>query len=359
MDRRKRTARHTRKKKGGSLWTPNKNRSVKRRENLLTYTSNSTRKSNAARQAVHNYLEALQKEQNSEENITRDDVLAVITPKQMVSLINYRDYVKRRCRELIDTKVKVLLSQEKDIHQKYRLSKQTTFLANRAAIRAQQAAHVSAIDRLSQSSVAAAIQDELDAWNKSAEQRKLSDKENIKEAQLIIQNKSTLQTKELFLRYELTKQVAEHIKGLDYIIPLYESRNNRTTVQQIIKDARDVILLKIPAFNGKDAMTVDRIIPMITEEIYGMVLATLQDYIVNGALKESNALKARLQFFIIQEKQMRLARQHFEILVAAYPPLRKELGGNVLLNEPLYKQTLAEIKNIREKIKNRDGAQNH
>lgn len=360
--RRKRNTLKTRKQKGGTIWTPNKDLTVRRRQQLVNYTSNSTRKSNQARQALHNYLEAIQQQKNiSNEDIARDDVLDAITPdKSMIdiqqgSLTDYLTYVKRRCSELVEMKVRALLSQKKLINQKHRISKQTTFLANRAAMRAQQAAHIASISHLSNSSIAPDVQAELDAWNRHADQRK-SDQENKKEAQLIAQDKSTVQTEVIRLRYELTKQVAEHIQGLDYIIPLYESRNDKTTMQEIVKSARINILAKIPAFRGKDAMYIDRVIPMITEEIYGILLSTLEDYILTGGLTELEILRARLQFFIIKETQMRLAQQHFEIISEAYPNLRKILAENVLLNKQLYKHIVSEITKISEQIKRRERA---
>ena len=357
--RRKRMTRKTRKK--GGVWTPNKNLTVNRRQELLTYTSNSTQKSNNARKAFHNYLEAIQQQKNiSNEDIARDDVLDAITPDrsmidiQQGSLTDYLTYAKRRCSELVETKIRESISQKKSINQKHRLSQQAAFLANRAAMRAQQAAHIASIGRLSNSSVDATVQAELDAWNRRANQRKSEQKENKTKAQLILQNKSSIQTEVNRLRYEFTKQVAEHIQGLDYIIPLYESRNQKTTMQEIVKSARINILAKIPAFKGKDAMYIDRVIPMITEEIYGTLLATLEEYIVSGGLNALEILHARLQFFIIKETQMRLAQQHFEIISEAHTNLRKILAENVLLNKQLYKHIVSEITKISEQIKSRE-----
>jgi hypothetical protein len=346
------TTRNTRKKKGG-VWTPNKQRSVKRRQNLLNYTSNSTQKSNKARQAVQEYLEATH-EENSNDAITYDDVIYAITPdivRQKGSLTDYIPYAINRCRDLIEAKVKALMAQKKAINEKRRLSKQATFLANRAALRAQQAAHIASLSRLSNSSVQN-VPREVEEWNRTADQRK-SNQENKKAALLINQNKSSTKIEEIRLRYELTEQIVEQIKRLDYIIPLYESHNNNTTMTQIVEQARGIILVKIPAFKG--VSYIDRVLPIITEELYGMLLDTLQKYIVDvKTLTTVETLKGQLQFYNIKKEQMEIAKHHFIILSTAWPKLRSELARNPLINEHMYHTIVTKIKELNEQIKQRE-----
>ncbi len=342
--RKKRSTYHTRKKKGGALWTPNKERTVKRRQELLAFTSNSTRKSNIARQAVHNYLASVQEEENRNETIVNEDVLHAITPIGPVDLLGYIDYAKRKCESLIETAIQAMMQHKKRINEGRRQSKQATFLANRAAMRAQQAAHIASISRLSNSSIEPSVQAELNAWNKSALQRGLDQEENIKEAARIFQKKSTIEMEEIHLRYELTKQVAEQIEKLDYIIPLYQhydvmySSNKRDNdIKEIVKSARNMILTKIRSEYLNKAAFIDRAIPKLLEEIMIMLVNASAAYVKTVKGTALDVAKAYLQHLRIQEKQMQLNRLHFIILTRDNPKIRPEMA-KTLVPDDVYRE---------------------
>lgn len=354
--RKKRTIRHTRKKKGGSLWTPNKQRSFKRRENLLTYTSNSTQKSNQARQALHRYLTNLQQEENQHATITANDVINAITPMKTPSDLGwYVAYAVRKCESLIETATQDMMRLKKRINHERRLSKKDAFLANRAATRAQQAAHIASIDRLSHSPVNTNIQAELNTWNKSALQRGLNQEQNIKEAERIFQNVSTIRAEENHLRYEFTKQVAEHIENLDHIIVLYKKiQANSATLgayysgekrerdkASIVSTARERIVKRIPELGGTGF--VDRALPALMEEIMGLLVRTSAERL--KAIKGSalDVAMARQEDLSIQEKQLRIVRLHFDILVSYDPRLRGELAKNPLLDIKKYTDVMAKL----------------
>ena len=272
------TKRSTKRRKGG--WTPEQTKTVQRRQELLSYTSNSTRKSNAARQAVQHYLEAEREKNANATMITSDDVLQAITPHgRPAHLLAYVDYAERKCESLIETAIHVIMRRKKQINEERRLSKQATFLANRAAARAQQAAYIASIGRLSNSPIEPSVQAELNAWNKSELQRQLNQEENHKEAVRIFENHSTIQMEFIRLRYELTKQVVEQLEKLDYIIPLYQKiqtnsarlgayysiEKRNADHASIVPSARVKIVKLIPELNGTNY--VDRALPNLMDEM--------------------------------------------------------------------------------------------
>jgi len=354
--RRKRSTLKTRKKKGGVLWTPNKQRSVKRREELISYTSNSTRKSNTARQALNQYLTNVQEEQSSKGSITVDDVLQAITPNKVPSDLGwYVAYALRNCENLIIAATFATMRQKRQINVDRRLSKKATFLANRAAMRAQQAAHIASIGRLSNSSADHDVQAELDAWNKSALQRELDQEQNIKEAELIFKNKTTILAEEARIYYEFAKQVAEHIEKLDQIIILhnkiqsngatlgayYSSNKREKDKASIVPTAREKIVKQIPELKG--TAFVDRALPKLMEEFMALLGKASAEYVKTVRGSALAIAMARNQELSIQEKQLRLVRLHFDILVNHDSRLRSELGKNPLLDINKYADVMAKL----------------
>jgi hypothetical protein len=361
--RKKRAAHHTYKKKGGALWTPNKDLTLKRRQQLINYTSNSTRKSNHARQMLHKYLTNVQ-EENQHAIITANDVLEAITPnKKPGDLGWYVDYAVRNCENLIIAATYTMMRQKKQLNEEYRLSKQATFLANRAAARTQQAAHIAALSHLSHSSIEPAVRAELNAWNKSALQRELEQQRNIEEAARIFKNKSTIQAEEARIYYELTKQVVEHIEKLDYIIVLYKKiQSNSATMgayysaeqrerdkASIVLAARERIVKQIPELGG--TVFVDRAIPKLMDEMMVLLARASAAYLKTVTGSALDVAMARQQDLGIQEKQLRLVRLHFDILVGHDPRLRGELAKNPLLDIKKYSDVMAKIGESIEEVK--------
>ena len=354
--RRKRTRPKTHKKKGGALWTPNKDLTVKRRQQLVNYTSNSTRKSNHARQALNQYLTNVQEEENHHMVITASDVIDAITPHKTPGDLGwYTDYAVRNCENLIITATYNMMRQKRQINEDRRLSKKTTFLANRAATRAQQAAHIASIGRLSNSPVDHSNQAELNEWNKSERQRELDQLQNIAEAERIFQNKSTVLAEETRLHYEFTKQVAEHIEKLDYIIVLhkkiqsnsatlgayYSSEKRERDKASIVSIARERIVKQIPTLGG--TAFVDRAIPKLMEEIMILLVKASAKHMKTVRGTTLDVAIARHQDVSIQEKQLKIVRLHFDILVGHDPRLRSELAKNPLLDVKKYTDVMEKL----------------
>jgi len=361
--RKKRDARHTYKKKGGALWTPNKDLTIKRRQQLVNYTSNSTRKSNHARQMLHQYLTNVQ-EENQHAIITANDVLEAITPnKKPGDLGWYVDYAVRNCENLIIAATYTMMRQKKRLNEEYRLSKQATFLANRAAARTQQAAHIAALSHLSHSSIEPAVRAELNTWNKSALQRELEQQRNIEEAARIFKNKSTIQAEEARIHYELTKQVVEHIEKLDYMIILYKKiQSNSATMgayysaeqrerdkASIVLAARERIVRQIPELGG--TVFVDRAIPKLMDEMMVLLTRASAAHLKTVMGSALDIAMARQQDLGIQEKQLRLVRLHFDILVGHDPRLRGELAKNPLLDITKYSAVMKKLDENIEEVK--------
>jgi len=376
--RRKRAIRKTRKTKGG-VWTPNKNKSVKRRQNLLRYTSNSKTKSNQAFEMIRSYLESSQK--NISKNIIREhDVLRAMTLYvTQTHLSDYVSKVKQAFMGLITSKTE---DEIEKIRNKRHISKQAMLLANRAAMRVQQAAHIAAIGRLSNSldarDVAGLDADavaELKAWDEGTIRRELELTKNITDAAQIVQNKSMIGAiKTTRIQYEVTKQVVDLIQDQNLIVLWYENARRKSTqtltneeIKQIVVDARGVIIKKIPILKG--VSYIDHVLPTITEQMYGLLLIAAKDYIdaVENEMKTDTAdavkkkkietAKAKLQFNDDKESRMYLARLHFVILktVASREEL-PALAKNPLLDTDEYNRTLKRIEELREEIRTLEAA---
>ena len=354
--RRKRSTHNTRKKKGGALWTPNKERTVKRRQELLAFTSNSTRKSNIARQALNQYLINVQEEESSKGVITMDDVLQAITPDRKPSDLGwYVDYAVRNCDNLIIAATFTSMRKKRQINVNRRLFRKATFLANRASARAQQAARIASIGRLSNSSADHNVQDELDAWNKSALQRGLDQEQNIQEAERIFKSNTTILAEEARIYYEFAKQVADHIEKLDQIIVLhkkiqsnsdtlgvyYSSNKRERDKASIVTTARDRIVKQIPLLGG--TAFVDRALPKLMEEIMALLVKASAEHVKTMRGSALDIAMARNQDVSIQEKQLMLVRLHFDILVSHDSRLRGELAKNPLLDITKYKDVLSKL----------------
>jgi hypothetical protein len=365
MGRRKRVTRKIHKKKGGDLWTPNKNLTVKRRQNLLTYTSNLTQKSNNAREALNQYLANVQEEESSKGMITAADVLDAITPSKIPSDLGwYVNYAVRNCENLIIAATFASMRQKKQIDVDRRLSKKATFLANRAATRVQQAAHIASIGRLSNSPIDRNAQAELEAWNKSALQRGLDQQKNIEEAERIFKNNTTIQAEQARIYYEFAKQVAENIEKLDQIIVLhkkiqsngatlgayYTSNKRERDKASIVPTARERIVKQIPLLGG--TAFVDRALPKLMEEIMILLVNASAEHVKKMKGSALDIAMARNQDFSIQEKQLTLVRLHFDILVSHDSRLRGELAKNPLLDIKKYTDVMAKLnESIQEVIR--------
>lgn len=349
--RKKRNILKTRKKKGGAIeWTSNKRKSVRRRKNLLALTSNSTQKSNRARRAVRNYRSSVQGE-HSVSSITRNEVLTAITPQYLKpeNLQQYIEFSIKESADLIASKVDMLMRQEKDVNQKRILSNQTTFLANRAAERVKEAAHIAAIGRLSNSSADPAIQAELDEWNSSVRQRELDQEQNIEEAKRFFKKNSAIQAKAIRLQYEITKQVAEHVEKFDFIISdkdiseLYKNNvipaNKQYIAKRIVENARMNILKRIPRLNG--LVSIDRALPKLMEMIMQMLGTASEEYVktVKGELQIA---KATLQYLRIREEQIRINHLHFKILTTYDSKLGPELA-KTRFHDDVYREIKRQI----------------
>jgi hypothetical protein len=330
--RKKRNTLKTRKKRGGAIeWTSNKRKSVKRRSNLLALTSNSTQKSNRARRAIRNYRSSVQGE-HYVRGISREEVLTAITPQYLKpeNLQQYIEFSIKECADLIVSKIDMMMRQEKDVNQKRILSNQTTFLANRAAARVKEAAHIASMGRLSNLSVDPAVRAELDEWNASARQRELDQEQNIEEAKRIFNKNEAIQAKAIRLEYELTKQVADYVEKLDFIISdkdvsKIDNDISGTVAKTIVLNARAKILKIIPRLNG--LVSIDRALPKLMEKIM-QILGTASAEYVKTVKGELQIAKARLQYLRIREKQIRLNRLHFKILRAYDTRLGPVLSGD-------------------------------
>jgi len=362
--RKKRATRSTRKKdskKGGALWTPNKQDTVKRREALIAFAANSKNKSNAARQAVHQYLTHAEQEEKQEITLTGDDVILAITPlRDNMSLFDYVQFAKQRCEDLVITTIHQLMRQKKRINEERRLSKKTTFLANRAAARAQQAAHIASLGRLVNSSIDSGAQHELKAWNQSLFQRGLNQQHNLVEAERIFKNKTTIQNEEIRLRYELTKQLVQHIEKLDYILVLYYEiqskslgllsvyyKTKEANTESIIPRAKAEIVKHIPALKDMG----DRALPSVLEHVMELLVEASDAYMKTIRGTPLEMAKARLEHTRIQEKQLRYAKLHFEILVRGDYRLRQQLAQNPYLDAPKYQAILKQLEKDTQEVK--------
>ena len=363
-----RNKRNTRKKGGAPLFTANKQKTVKRRHNLMAFASNSSRKSNAARQAVHQYLTHAEQEKKLELTITEDDVIHTITPfRKPASLLEYVDFAQRKCEDLIETTIHQSMRQKKRINEERRHSKQATFLANRAAARAQQAAHIASLGRLLNSPIEPGVQQELNAWNTSASQRGLDQQHNLEEAERIFQNKSSIQTEEVRLRYLFTKQVAYHIEKLDAILTLHQEiqekvhgimsvyyKTEQANRDSLLTRARAMIIKQIPELNGMVA--IDRALPSVLEHIMELLVRASDKYLQTIQGTPLEIAKARLEHTRLQEKHIRIAKIHFELLVRGDYRLRQELAKNPYLDTPKYKAILKQLNNDIQEVKKLNSA---
>jgi hypothetical protein len=288
-------------------------------------------------------------------------VLQAITPlKKPASLTDYVDYAQRRCEDLFETTIHQLMRQKKKINMERRLSKQATFLANRAAERAQQAAHIASIGRLLNSPRDNAIQQELNTWNRSTLQRGLNQQHEMEEAERIFQNKATIQIEEVRLRYELTKQLVQQLEKLDAIIVLHDEildkslgplsvyyKTKEEDIASIVTRARAMIIKQIPELNG--LVSVDRAIPSLIEHIMTLLVRASDAYVKTVKGSELEMAKARLEHTRIQYKHLKITDRHFEILTRGDYRLRQELAKNPYLDAPKLKSLAEKIeKNIKE-----------
>jgi hypothetical protein len=352
--RRKRAIDRTRKKKGGA-WTTNQNKSVKRRQNLLRYTSNSKAKSNHALQAIRNYLEAAQ-QNNSDNDVTADEVIDIIRPdakRQKGAFSDYIYHVKISWNGLVNAKVRNMMVHKKAINRLHHESDRAMLLANRAAARVQQAAHVASIGRLSNSSHAR-FASELETWNKSLDPVNKDDHPNM------IQMKA----EEIRRVYELKEQVLHQILGqmkrLDQIIPLYDFYEyqhpvdkKKEDIVKIIEQARNTILMKIPELRNV-AYNKDHVIPDIMEDVYDLLVETLEEYIVEiekvKSLSTLEILKIQLKIYSLKEEQMLLAQQHFKILREMSDAIRVQMSRRPRIDMTIYRRVLEQIKEIEQRI---------
>lgn len=354
--RRKRAIHRTRKKKGGALWTPNQYKSVNRRKNLLRYTSKSKQKSNQAIKAIHNYIEAAQ-QNNSDNDITADDVKDVIRPdakRQKGTFSDYLYHVKLSWNGLIGAKVRNMMSRKKAINRLHHASDHAMLLANRAAARVQQAAHIASIGRLSNSSHAS-VASELEAWNKSP------DPVNKEETPNMIQMKAEEIRHIYELKEKMLHQILDQIKRLDQIIPLYDFyeyqhpiNKKKEDIIKIVEDARSMILLKIPELKNV-TYNKDHVIPDIIEDVYDLLVETLEEYILEinnvKSLTTLEILKIQLKIYNLKAEQMLLAQKHFKILREMSDAIRVQMSRRPRIDMTLYHKVVEKIKDIELKIK--------
>ena len=351
--RRKRAIRKTRKTKGG-VWTPNKNKSVRRRQNLLRYTSNSKAKSNQAVEAIRSYLQAQQN--NSDNDITQEDVLNIIRPdakRQKGSFSDYIYHVKINWNGLVNAKVRSMLSHKKVINRLHHNSNHAILLANRAAARVQQAAHIASIGRLSNSSHAS-VASELEAWNKTPDPVNKEDPPNM----------IKMKAEEIHRIYELEDQflhqILDQMKRLDQIIPLYDfyeyqhpADKKKEDIVKIIEQARNTILMKIPELKNV-TYNKDRVTPDIIEDIYDLLAETHEEYIVEiekvKSLTTLEILKIQLKIYDLKAEQMRLAQQHFKILREMSDAIRVQMSRRPRIDMTIYRNILEQIKEIKQRI---------
>ena len=211
-----------------------------------------------------------------------------------------------------------MMAKKKDVNRLHHASNQAVIAANRAAMLVQQAAHIASIGRLSNSSHAR-VAAELQAWNSSP------DSVNKEESPNMIQNKAN----EIRLRYELKEQILEQIlhqiKRFDQIIPLYEfyeyntspDKQRKDDIIKIVEQSRSVILLKIPELKNV-TYNKDHVIPDIREDIYDVLIETLEEYIIEAEkvkpLSTLEILNVQLKIYNLKKEQILLAQQHFKIL---------------------------------------------
>lgn len=349
--RRKRTIR---KKKGG-VWTNNQTKSVKRRQNLLRYTSNSKTKSNQALQAIRSYLEAAQ-QNNSDNDITADEVIDVIRPdskRQKGAFSDYIHHVKISWNGLVNAKVRNMMAHKKSINRLHHDSDHAMLLANRAATRVQQAAHIASIGRLSNSSHAR-VAAELEAWNRSP------DPVNKEEPPNMIQMKAEEIRRVYELKEQVLHQILDQIKRLDQIIPLYDfyeyqhpDNKKKEDIVKIIEQARNTILMKIPELRNV-AYNKDHVIPDIIEDVYDLLAETLEEYIIEmekvRSLTTLEILKIQLKIYSLKEEQMLLAQQHFKILREMSDAIRVQMSRRPRIDMTIYRRILEQIKEIEQRI---------
>lgn len=352
--RRKRTVGRTRKKKGGALWTPNQYKSVKRRQNLLRYTSNSKQKTNQAVEAIRSYLQAQQN--NSDHDITADDVKEVIRPdvkRQKGAFSDYLYHVKISWNGLIGTKVRNMMSHKKAINRLHHASNHAMSLANRAAMRVQQAAHIASIGRLSNSSHAA-IASELETWNKSPDPVNKDDPPNM------VQMKAEEIRSIYELKEKVLHQILDQMKRLDQIVPLYDFydyqhpvHKKKEDIIKIVEDARSMILLKIPELKNV-TYNKDHVIPDIIEDVYDLLVETLEEYILEinsvKSLTTLEVLQIQLKIYNLKAEQMLLAQQHFKILREMSDAIRVQMSRRPRIDMTIYRRILEKIKEIEQKI---------
>lgn len=351
--RRKRVIRKTRKKKGG-VWTPNQYKSVKRRQNLLRYTANSKEKANQAVDAIRSYLQAQQN--NSDHDITADDVKEVIRPdakRQKGTFSDYLYHVKISWNGLIGAKVRNMMSHKKTINRLRHNSNHAMSLANRAAMRVQQAAHIASIGRLSNSSHAS-VAAELEAWNKSP------DPVNKVEPPNMVKMKAEEIRSIYELKEKVLHQILDQMKRLDQIVPLYDFYEyqhpvdkKREDIIKIIEDARSMILLKIPELKNV-TYNKDHIIPDIIEDVYDLLVETLEEYILEinnvKSLTTLEVLQIQLKIYNLKAEQMLLAQKHFKILREMSDAIRVQMSRRPRIDMTIYRKILEKIKEIEQKI---------
>lgn len=355
--RRKRAIRKTRKIKGG-VWTPNHNKSVRRRHNLLRYTTNSKQKTDKALEAVRNYLEALE-ETDFDNIITQEDVLNIIRPdktRQAGTYIKYIQYVKRSWSGLIDSKLRIIMAQKEQINKKHHNSNQAVIEANRAAILAQKAAHIAAIGRLSNESHAH-IKTQLDAWN--THEKEVNEKQAL--------SMSQIKSKSIRLEYELKekilRQIIHKVTQLDQIIPEYERYQSRNPIVsnelfiRIVEQARGSILTKIPELKNV-SYNPDHVIPDVREDLYDVLRELLEKYIDDQQIpgmvfSPLDSLMVALESYKLKIEQMDLVNTHFIILREMSKAIRVDLAKtkSPLLDPAIYQLFLKQIKDTELKIK--------
>jgi acetoacetate decarboxylase len=157
--------------------------------------------------------------------------------------------------------------------------------------------------------------------------------------------------------------VVEHIEKLDYIIVLYKKiQSNSATMgayysaeqrerdkASIVLAARERIVKQIPELGG--TVFVDRAIPKLMDEMMVLLARASAAYLKTVTGSALDVAMARQQDLGIQEKQLRLVRLHFDILVGHDPRLRGELAKNPLLDIKKYSDVMAKIGESIEEVK--------
>ena len=347
-----------RKKRGG--WGKQQENTVRRRHNLLAYTSNSKKKSNEARSALQQYLNHSHEEEK-QNMITPTMALNAIMPVKVPgTLTDYITDVHVKCERLIEGLIEKNMDNKKKRNEEYRLSKKETFLANRSAARAQQAAYIASLGRLS-TSIDPAVQAELDKWNHEALKRGLEQKQNEENAVRIFKNTSSIEREKTRLRSVLTKQLAKHIEDRNHIIQRYHQIQSNSyrmgayyskkdaDLASIVTDARALIIKDVPLLKG--VSYVDRALPSITEDIMKLLVEVSEKYVktVKGTALE--IAKAQLEHTENQLKQLSIIRNHFDILTREYPELRPKLAENPLLSKSKYDKIVDQFTSYSQEVK--------